>query len=738
MGQTNSGPLAARTALLFAMVFIGMGTLSLFAQVVGSGDADPSVITMGGHINFEATKSTTIPAATEPCFPVGDIEVTFSLPNCTYSAIVSPQLQGGSETGFNLTPCPGSPIRVSANNQYHINKFVSPHQHTQVISGGLGDNPTGPEPYPPGIYSITVRAAGPADARCQTTPTLTAYGMDWQRRDENNNVFNEGFTGIANIGQQFTVGTVLTRVFPCSSRQLLIRASPANLEGGRRQKIGPLKIQLIGQNGNPVSGASISFATTTGQSAFVSPKSSATDANGLAGTFLTLGESTGTYQVTATSLDATCTSGKQEVFFVAQQTQTVQEATKLIAPVGRVAASSDTSKPVDIIAKAHNINDGKGEQGLNVVFTLIETPDGPTSEALGSDLTNQKGIAKIQFSALGRKPGAYTIQAFCQDCEQGQTANIEVTVIAPAQMTQKGSELVLIFRNLQIPDSEGRDKDNPAFDGLFVTKDTDTVFPQEVGAANTNAILTLKGPADGQGTYRIQGVFNTGGHIHNTTRPIGKINGQTQGSFTIGASSQTTLTYVSGEVSGQEMIEFAIDGKTQKAKEFVDVRVDGLRRLPKQGPNHIASSNDNLHPEYTYGTQAFIDTLNIIATEYKVRTSSLVISINDMSLINGGLFDIDSNWSASPRGHVSHRTGEDVDINSQPFDVKRERAISKTDSRAIQLPTQICEIIKSKILACCMIPEEPIHYRCPCDATAQADPCKNKCVTLLEGTKCGP
>jgi murein endopeptidase len=65
------------------------------------------------------------------------------------------------------------------------------------------------------------------------------------------------------------------------------------------------------------------------------------------------------------------------------------------------------------------------------------------------------------------------------------------------------------------------------------------------------------------------------------------------------------------------------------------------------------------HPEGHWGTEDTIIKLKDIAEKY-YKLSGRIISINDISLPRGGLFDYRNTWKPP---HKSHRTGTDADIN---------------------------------------------------------------------------
>jgi len=64
-------------------------------------------------------------------------------------------------------------------------------------------------------------------------------------------------------------------------------------------------------------------------------------------------------------------------------------------------------------------------------------------------------------------------------------------------------------------------------------------------------------------------------------------------------------------------------------------------------------------PEGHWGTEDTIEKLKEIAEVYYDLTDR-ILSINDISLPRGGLFDYEETWNPP---HAEHRTGTDADIN---------------------------------------------------------------------------
>lgn len=180
---------------------------------------------------------------------------------------------------------------------------------------------------------------------------------------------------------------------------------------------------------------------------------------------------------------------------------------------------------------------------------------------------------------------------------------------------------------------------------------------------------------------------NNGGHSHNTAvypHPLGKLkvilpNPGLQNT-TLKGSTQQSYVYFSHEipdVSGKiETVMNLVpppgytapiscygDYKTVCINTTVEVGVSNLKWLPDAPSLYTKDRNpDAAHTNAVafYGTNSALRNLNKIAYWYKRLYQTL--SINDMSLIEGGLFDTNSDYS-SP--HSWHRTGESVDINKK-------------------------------------------------------------------------
>lgn len=104
--------------------------------------------------------------------------------------------------------------------------------------------------------------------------------------------------------------------------------------------------------------------------------------------------------------------------------------------------------------------------------------------------------------------------------------------------------------------------------------------------------------------------------------------------------------------------------KIPDLKELPDVFPTGNYEKCRSHPKTGGCGGDDEHPNNVafYGKETTLIIIDRIATRYK-ELSGRTLSVNDMSLIHGGLFDRNNNWTRSRLGHSTHEEGKDVDIN---------------------------------------------------------------------------
>jgi hypothetical protein len=195
---------------------------------------------------------------------------------------------------------------------------------------------------------------------------------------------------------------------------------------------------------------------------------------------------------------------------------------------------------------------------------------------------------------------------------------------------------------------------------IWPTRTEDGIFTQ----ATIGIALTNPAPSSGcEVRLRIEPVEGSGGHNHvgNRTTHTGSVDPDSV-IFVPGESIVNNIVYNSGEVAGTErIIAEVLDGNgsvssTQSVS--VDVKVPDLVSLGGFISYQLVGSLD-AHPANHYGTASTVTNAGNVADAYYVATGEL-LGINDMSLVWGGLFDINGDWSTP---HGSHRKGMSVDID---------------------------------------------------------------------------
>jgi len=91
---------------------------------------------------------------------------------------------------------------------------------------------------------------------------------------------------------------------------------------------------------------------------------------------------------------------------------------------------------------------------------------------------------------------------------------------------------------------------------------------------------------------------------------------------------------------------------------------DGLVELNADPDNYVLTGDKPAHPLNHYGVPEFVDVIKNLAKKYKELYGKR-LRINDISLVNGGIFDINYNWKPP---HNEHREGKNVDISKTSYE----------------------------------------------------------------------
>ncbi|MCH9662149.1 MAG: Ig-like domain-containing protein [Gammaproteobacteria bacterium] len=225
-----------------------------------------------------------------------------------------------------------------------------------------------------------------------------------------------------------------------AAANVAVTADPAALPAdGASTSI--INVQVTDDNGNPIAGATVDFATTLGS---IEPIVATTDENGVATATLTAATTTGTATVSATAGSA---SGTTDVAFVAGTAANVEVGAD---PTTLTADGSSTSA---ISARVTDAN-GNPVAGETVNFATTLGAIDPTTAT-----TNANGVATATLTAAS-SPGTANVTAVAGaangstnvDFVVGSAANVDVTA-NPTTLTADGSSTSAI--TARVTDANG-------------------------------------------------------------------------------------------------------------------------------------------------------------------------------------------------------------------------------------------------------------------------------------------
>jgi len=195
---------------------------------------------------------------------------------------------------------------------------------------------------------------------------------------------------------------------------------------------------------------------------------------------------------------------------------------------------------------------------------------------------------------------------------------------------------------------------------ITVTVNPTAICPTSCGlsptTATATATLTLYGsPVSGKEVY-FTASGTGGGHSHNGTRPVGTFS---PSHGTTNANGQVTSTYTASIAGGTYTLQATSQGVFDTCS--LDVRVSGLGSLGG-GSYYTLVGATGTHPSNHYGTSGTRSALQNVATSFHDKCPEAPdLTYNDMSLVKGGLFDINADW-APP--HDTHRIGRNCDCSN--------------------------------------------------------------------------
>lgn len=164
---------------------------------------------------------------------------------------------------------------------------------------------------------------------------------------------------------------------------------------------------------------------------------------------------------------------------------------------------------------------------------------------------------------------------------------------------------------------------------------------------------------------------DSGGHSHNGDRPQGEFvpSSGTTGStgccfdsvYTAPeAAGVTQVSAVGTDPAGNLYFDAFTLGVLYWDETQLGVQVR-LVSLPP-GENYLQIGERDEHPANHFGTPAFNAALVTLADAYAARFPGQTLQYNDMSLVGGGVFDLNFNWG--PPRHCLHREGRNMDLRT--------------------------------------------------------------------------
>jgi hypothetical protein len=166
---------------------------------------------------------------------------------------------------------------------------------------------------------------------------------------------------------------------------------------------------------------------------------------------------------------------------------------------------------------------------------------------------------------------------------------------------------------------------------------------------------------------------NSGGHNHTDGRSKGRLEPGTQvstlnsGSTIVNAVTDVNgvfaFTFGSEEASGTHTITANCTGCAAQATAAVDVSVQGLMQLDADPKGYTLTGDKPEHPDNHYFSPAAMVKIINLTLAYQRKFHHPLI-INDSSLVKGGVFDIEKDWTYKSNKHGGHRMGVVVDINN--------------------------------------------------------------------------
>ncbi|HSL71813.1 MAG TPA: hypothetical protein VK864_16315 [Longimicrobiales bacterium] len=194
----------------------------------------------------------------------------------------------------------------------------------------------------------------------------------------------------------------------------------------------PIEVRVIGTDDQPLPGALVNFSAAQGGS--VNPASATTDANGIASTNWTLGNTVGAHTLTATAGNGVAATVTATVTAARAATVSVAAGDEQTAPIGGAVPIPPSVRVADAF--------GNLVANVPVSFSVLSGA-GQVTNAVRT--TNAQGIATVGSWILGPTAGQQTLAA---RVEESGVANNPIIFTATAT-APTGAQLTIVAGNNQ-------------------------------------------------------------------------------------------------------------------------------------------------------------------------------------------------------------------------------------------------------------------------------------------------
>jgi hypothetical protein len=360
------------------------------------------VLTVNGGNNQTGAPSTTLPTpltvlATNNGVPVAGASVSF-IDGKKGSFSPNPAITNSSgiaSTNFTL-PATNQTVTVTAGVLGYTSATFTETAGTVLALSSTGGNNQSGAPGTTLPVILTARALSNGNPVSGVSVTFSGTGtFSTPTSTTNSDGLVSSFYTLPTTAGTYTVTASATNYTAATFTETATSVLALTATGGNNQSGAPgstlptiLTVRAM-NNGNPVSGVSVTFS---GTGTFSTPTTT-TNSEGLASSFYTLPTTAGTYTLTASATNYTA----------ATFTETATNVLALTATGGNnQSGATGTTLPVILTARA--MNNGSPVSGVSVTFSGTGTFSTPTST------TNSDGLVS-SFYTLPTTAGTYTLTA---------------------------------------------------------------------------------------------------------------------------------------------------------------------------------------------------------------------------------------------------------------------------------------------------------------------------------------